>query len=233
MTCRKSVFLFLFCFFLFFSSLQAACRDSVRLVTGGIKVEANASGYIMPDVSKEIAEVSPGPGATLGGFVFFDFHKHFGLQMELLYHLRTARMFQYTSSSEAHAGDFLYAGCEVPFYLIVHWALRDCSRFYLAVGPTVEFGYYAQVKSGENRFDLYKKDDETQLSAMQDVNMGFGLSVGYEFAFGLQLNLACKVSCYNILDEHRSEVSAYPYSLSAGVAYRFGLDKGKGGRDAR
>ena len=38
---------------------------------------------------------------------------------------------------------------------------------------------------------------------------------------------------YNILDANRSEVEAYPYALSAGLAYRFGAMRGKGGRNGQ
>ncbi|MDE5543974.1 MAG: hypothetical protein K2I83_01000, partial [Bacteroidales bacterium] len=80
---------------------------------------------------------------------------------------------------------------------------------------------------------LYKKDDDTELSAMQNNSMGWVVMAGYEFPFGLQLNIAYKGAFYNVLDANRTEVGAYPYTLSIGAAYRFGLTapKRKGGGD--
>ncbi len=220
---------------LFFPScLQAGCsRDSVRLVTGGVKAEVNASGYFLPGVSREVVDIHPGSGASAGGFIFFDFHRHFGLQMEWLFHLRTSEMNRDIHSGDVSHGHFLYAGMEVPFYFVVHWDMPDCSRLYLCAGPTVDFGYFAKVRENGQWIDLYEKNDETELSAMQDVSMGLGIVFGYEFDFGLQINISAKTTGYNVLDEHRTEVGAYPYSVSAGLAYRFGVVKGGRGRHGR
>ena len=204
---------------------RAECsRDSVQLVTGGLKAEANMSGYVFPDLSSDVVHADPGFGGTFGGFVFFDFHRHFGLQMEWLYHVRMAHVHQ-----PGHKGLLFYAGFEVPLYWSVQWTFNRCDRVFLLFGPTVEYGYKAQIFEDGESIDLYKKDDETQLSAMKDVSMGWSFVFGYEFRFGLQVQLSCKMGFYNILDANRSEVEAYPYSLSAGLAYRFGAMRGRGG----
>lgn len=216
-------------FLLFPQEGKAGCsHDSVRLVTGGLKGEANLSGYFFPALSRDMVHVDPGFGGTFGGFVFFDFHRHFGLQMEWLYHVRMAYVHQ-----QDHKGQLFYAGFEVPLYWSVQWVLDRCDRIFLLFGPTVEYGYKAQIFEKNDVIDLYRKDDETQLSAMKDVSMGWSLAFGYEFRFGLQVQVSCKVGFYNILDANRSEVEAYPYALSAGLAYRFGAMRGKGGRNGR
>lgn len=222
-----------FCGFILCFSAQAGGRgyDSVRLVTGGIKAETNVSGLFFPGVSPEVVDVEAGAGATVGGFIFFDFHPRFGLQMELLYHVRTAKAM--VSGPEGQGGSIFYAGCEVPFYFAVQWRLAHCGRLFLHFGPTVEFGYVARIWENGRAIDLYAKDEETELSAMKDLSMGWALAFGYEFRFGLQLHAVSRLGFYNLLDAGRSHISAYPYAFSVGVSYRFGALAGKGGRHGR
>ncbi|MCM1170344.1 MAG: PorT family protein [Bacteroides sp.] len=203
------------------SSIQcatAACpADSGRVVSGGIKAEANSFAYKMT-VPPEVAKTIPGTGFSVGGFVFFNLHRHIALQIDVFYHFKTASVEQ-----QGNKGHLTYLGMEIPFYVMAQWKFGNCSRLYVGTGPNVEFGYHAVIKSHGEKFDLYKKDEETELSAMQNTSMGWALMAGYEFAFGLQLNVAFKGGFYNVLDANRTEVGCYPITLSAGVAYRFGL----------
>lgn len=192
--------------------------DSIKVITGGIKLEANASAYIITNVPSTVAKTTPGMGASIGGFVFFDIHRHVALQIEVLYHFRQNSVLQ-----QGNQGTLLYLGVEVPFYVMGQWCFGNGSRLFVGTGPNADFGYYAVIKSKNEKFDLYQKDNETELSAMQNTSMGWAVMIGYEFCFGLQLNLAYKGGFYNVLDDHRTHIGSYPYSLSAGVAYRFGL----------
>ena len=222
-------------FIIFFIALCGAGRafascppDSGRVVSGGIKVEANAFAYLMTGVSPQVAKTTPGAGVSIGGFVFFNIHKHFALQIDVLYHFKQA----YTEQHGIKA-NLRYLSVEIPFYVMGQWRFKDCSRLFVGTGPDVDFGYYAVLESNGEKFDLYKKDDDTELSAMQNNSMGWVVMAGYEFPFGLQLNIAYKGAFYNVLDANRTEVGAYPYTLSIGAAYRFGLTapKRKGGGD--
>ena len=212
-----------------FGRAFASCpSDSgqVVTVTGGLKVEANDFAYILKGVPSSAAKTTPGVGCSVGGFVFFDIHKSLALQIDLFYHFRQTKVEQ-----QGNTGDLYSLSVELPFYVMGQWRFKDCSRLYLGTGPTVEFGYYAVIKGQGGTFDLYQKDDETELSAMQNTSMGWAILLGYEFAFGLQLNVTYKGGFYNVLDANRTEVGAYPCALSLGVGYRFGLTapKNKGG----
>ena len=51
---------------LFAPDTRAECsRDSVQLVTGGLKAEANMSGYVFPDLSSDVVHADPGFGGSL------------------------------------------------------------------------------------------------------------------------------------------------------------------------
>lgn len=213
-----------------FSSLQAACpRDSSAWVSGGIKIEANAFEYFMPDISTSRADVKMGPGASIAGFVYLDLHRYFGIQMEYVVNLKTARLF-----STPYKGDLLYVGSEIPFYFVFQYGMKNCHRFYFGAGPSVAFGYYAGITTPDGRYDLYDKDGPDELSALRTCSMGFAAMMGYEFAFGLQLNVSYHLGFYNVLDARRTEVEAFPHTVSAGIGYRFGIHKHrKGGKDVR
>ncbi len=219
-TRRGSVlFLTLFLMILGIRPVAAVCpADSGRVVSGGIKVEVNDFSYLLTGVSPEVARTVPGIGSSIGGFVYFNLHKNIALQLDVLYHFKTALV-----ERQGGKGHLTYLGIEVPFYVMGQWRFGNCSRLYVGTGPNVEFGYHAVICSNGEKFDLYKKDDDTELSAMQNTSMGWVVTVGYEFAFGLQFNITYTGGFYNVLDANRTEVGCYPMTFRAGVAYRFGL----------
>ncbi|MDE7338449.1 MAG: class I tRNA ligase family protein, partial [Bacteroidales bacterium] len=156
----------------------ASCPpDSGRVVTGGIKAEANAFAYLMTGVSPQVAKTTPGAGVSIGGFVFFDIHKHLALQIDIFYHFKQAHTEQHGIKANLR-----YLSVELPFYVVGQWRFKDCSRLFVGTGPDVDFGYYAVLESKGEKFDLYKKDDDTELSAMQNNSMGWAIMAGYEFA---------------------------------------------------
>ena len=95
-------------------------------------------------------------------------------------------------------------------------------RIHLGVGPYTEFGLSAKFKKGGTRNDLYERASQEDLPAIKDSNTGFGVMAGYEFAFGLQVNISYKVSVSNLLDANSGTARFHPQAFSLGVAYRFG-----------
>lgn len=187
-------------------------------LTGGFKTEANFSNFIMSGTSGASGTTSRnGIGATLGGFLNLNVTKHFAVQGELLYHYKSSDL---TRNGEKN--EFQYWGMEIPMYAVYQWKFKNRARVYAGLGPYTEFGFSAKVKKAGRWIDLYQKNEATDMSVMFDTNSGFGLMGGYEFAFGLQLNVGYKVSITNVLDTNSASFSMFPQTVSLGIGYRFG-----------
>ena len=57
---------------------------------------------------------------------------------------------------------------------------------------------------------------------MKDSDTGFAFKLGYEFASGLQLNAAYKMSMTDVADANNGVAELRPLSFSFGIAYRWG-----------
>lgn len=194
-------------------------RDSVKVVTGGMHIDLNYSGYATRHLSSLDGHLSMGPGASLGGFIFFDIHPYFAMQFDWILHLKTSRL-QIPESP----GTMVFAGSEFPLTLLAQWKFPSSHRIYFGLGPSVFFGYYASLWSKDgSHYDLYQKNNPQQEVTLNYISMGFGLTLGFEFNFGLQVNASYKMGCYNMTDANRTPVRAYPHTVMIGVGYRFGL----------
>ena len=198
----------------FVMSAQDKPQKTVK-TTGGVKIETNFSNFLVSGVSGAKSTIKT--GTTLGGFLRWDATKCFFIQGELLFHYKTSDfVFNHVKS------EFRYAGVEIPIYAVWNWRFKEDELFYVGIGPHSEFGFAAQMKRNGEKINLYEKDDETELSAMKDFNSGFGIIIGYEFAYGIQISACYKISITNVLDANSSEATVLPQAISLGVAYRFG-----------
>jgi opacity protein-like surface antigen len=184
------------------------------LLTGGLKLEANLSNFILSGTS---VTAKKNLGVTFGGFLNLDISKHFALQGELIYHYKSSDL-----SRDDEKNKFQYLGMEIPMYAVYQWKFKNRARLYAGLGPYTEFGFSARVKKDGKWIDLYKKNEATDMSIMFDTNSGFGLMAGYEFASGLQMNIGYKVSITNVLDANSASFSMFPQTISLGIGYRFG-----------
>lgn len=203
-------------------------RDSVKIVTGGLHLDFNYSGFATRHLSPESGKLRMGPGASLGGFVFFDIHRYFAMQFDWILHLKTSQL-----QVPGSGGTLVFAGSEFPLTMMTQWQFPSQDRIYLGLGPSVFFGYYASLWGQDgSHYDLYRKDNPQQEVTLHYVSMGFGITIGYEFRFGLQVNASYKLGFYNLADPNRTSIRVYPHTWMVGVGYRFGLagskEKGNG-----
>ncbi|MDR2955244.1 MAG: PorT family protein [Prevotella sp.] len=183
-------------------------------VTWGVKAEVNISGFFVSGMSEISSKMRT--GGTGGGFINVELTKLFALQGEILWHYKSSDFIR-----QGNKGDFQYWGTEIPMYAMFRWNLKNDRRVYIGIGPYGEFGYSAKLKRAGKTIDLYEKDKATELSAMEDFNSGFGVTAGYEFANGLQINVGYKVSITNVLDANSSSIKMHPETVSIGLGYRF------------
>ncbi|MDR2036343.1 MAG: PorT family protein [Bacteroidales bacterium] len=183
--------------------------------TWGLKAEMNLSGFIVSGTSVVTSDMKL--GGSGGGFVNFEFTNHWALRGELLFHYRASGM-----EIQWMTNEFQYWGVQIPMYAVYQWNFNRGGRVYAGLGPYAEFGFSARLKREGEKMDLYEKDGATEISAMKDSDIGFGMMVGYEFANGIQINASYKIGVANILDANSSIFKMMPHAASLGLGYRFG-----------
>lgn len=184
-------------------------------VSGGLIVESNYSNFLHSGISGGKSVMKP--GVTAGGFLNLGILKHFSIQPELLIHYKESDFDRNNQKSI-----YQYWGIEVPIYAMYHWVLKKDHHLHVGIGPYTEFGLSAILKKDGKNTDLYEKNTENEMSAMRDSNSGFGILTGYDFPFGLQINISYKISVSNLLDAHRGSSILRPQTFSLGLAYCFG-----------
>lgn len=198
----------LFSIGLSYAKAQQSHSSQVK-TTWGLKAEANISNFYLSGIPDAKSKMNAGFAA--GGFLNFDFTKHFALQGALLFNNKTSDF-----ELNGQSGKYSYWGVEIPIYAVVKWDLPNQGRIYAGAGPYTEFGFSANLKNQDGKRDLYDH------AAMKDNNTGFGLMLGYEFPTGIQINAGYKVSVTNIIDANSSKATLLPSTLTLGVGYRFG-----------
>ena len=180
-------------------------------IRGGIKADANVSNFILSDMDN--TESKLGFGASLGGFVKFEFSEHFALQPELLFHFKSS-----TTEVVGIENDYRFWGAEVPVYVLGQWGMGN-GKFYAGVGPYFGLGFSAKYDNVD--LDLYKKNDITDESILQRCDFGFGAMLGYEFGNRIQINAGYKIGIIDALDAGKDDASMLPQAISLGIGYRF------------
>ena len=183
--------------------------------TGGAILENNLSGFFHSGVKNGSSILKT--GFSTGGFLNLSVTRSFSIQGEMLFHHKNSK-FEWDNQK----GDFSYWGLEIPIYAMYHYTFSKSNRLQIGIGPYTEFGFAAKFKHEGTKTDLYQKDKNSELPALQDSNTGFGIKAGYEFVSGFQINTGYKISISNLLDANSSRIKMYPYAISIGVAYRFG-----------
>jgi len=216
---KKNLSILIFIFIVGFAktNAQESKKHQINIkTTWGIKAEANVSNFFISGTS--VIDSKMKLGFTAGAFLNLEFTGHFALQGELIYHYKSSKF-----DREDIKGKYQYWGMEIPVYAIYQWKLRKGNRFYMGIGPYAEFGFSAELKRGSEKIDLYKKGQisGSEISAMKDSNVGFGIIIGYEFANGIQLNSSYKIGMTDILDANSNSVSLQPNTISLGIGYRF------------
>lgn len=194
---------------------QDAPREQRLSVTGGPLLETPFSGFYHSGVDGGQSRMRA--GCTVGGFLDLGITPAFSVQGELLVHYKHS-LFEWGG----RPGDYRYWGMEIPLYVCWHRPQRRGGLWNLGAGPYTEFGLDATFRHGGRKADLYEKDQASGLPILRDSNTGLALRVGYEFACGLQVNFAYKVSLTNLLDANSNTVEMHPHTLSMGLGYRFG-----------
>lgn len=157
------------------------------------------------------------PGFTIGGLMNLWFKEWIGIRPELNLNFK-----QTVLGWEDNSGKMQSFGIEVPIYVMGRLDVFRSHHILFGIGPYTEFSCYARWMIGDRNVDLLEIH-ESGTPMIQDTQSGFGAILGYEFGNGLNINIAYRLCCFNILQPNTSQgVSLYPQSISLGLAYKFG-----------
>ncbi len=186
-----------------FSSVSVF-QANAQIISGGIKAEANGSGFFISDIPGTKSNL--GTGGTFGAFAKLDLAKHFALQAELLFNYQESKL-----TIAGSKNDFRYLGLEIPVYAMGQWYTASGNRFYVGIGPYA--GYGLQAKFTDAGTDLYGND------TLQPWDFGGKAIAGFEFANGIQINAGYRVGLYNSSKQGAGKM--LPQVMSLGIGYRF------------
>ena len=204
-----------------------------KLVTGGLIIGGNMSDFLITRDHHTMASHRRF-GAELGGFIDFTLTKHFAIQPQVIF---TAHQ-NYFAATDTTNGLWSF-GMEVPVYflgrfgnmqqgyvqfgggLFTHFTFADNKGKYKSADnvPLPANGDTQSEKDGYNYSELY---------SLHNNHFGICAMVGYEFSFGMQINVQYKISLSDIAGFYSSNKGKeianaliYPHSLSLCLGYRF------------
>ena len=204
-----------------------------KLVTGGLIIGGNMSDFLITRDHHTMASHRRF-GAELGGFIDFTLTKHFAIQPQIIF---TAHQ-NYFAATDTTNGLWSF-GMEVPVYflgrfgnmqqgyvqfgggLFTHFTFADNKGKYKSADnvPLPANGDTQSEKDGYNYSELY---------SLHNNHFGICAMVGYEFSFGMQINVQYKISLSDIAGFYSSNKGKeianaliYPHSLSLCLGYRF------------
>ena len=180
-------------------------------ISFGVKEDANMSNFNLSDMPGVKSDF--GFGATIGGFTKIDISRHFALQPELLLNWQNS-----TLKFDGKENDYQYWGLEIPVYAVGQVKLTNGGRAYIGIGPYARLGLSAKNTTIDE--DLYKKNGSTK-AFMQRGDVGAGAMIGYEFAFGMQINASYKYGFLNVLDADSDNSTMNNQMISFGIGYTF------------
>ena len=183
---------------------------SAQNVSGGIKVEANTSNFILTDM--DYAKSKLGIGVTVGGIGIIEFNDNLAFRSEVLLHLKNSVVENETTGGEM---DFQYFGVEIPLYAVGQFSMGNGKAF-VGLGPYVGVGIDASYKaSGMDDINLYDR------SVLQRWDVGAGLLLGYELSNKLQINAGYKIGFIDALDTGKDTGTMLNQTISLGLAFSF------------
>lgn len=197
-------------------------------VTGGIIAEGNFSNFIISHRGATPMGSYMRAGFDLGGFLDFSIIKNLGIQGQLL---MTFENNQYAIGTKNN--NLWSYGIEVPIYLMARFGNMHKGYLQFGAGPYTHFTYannrgtYTENYSVEpSEIDKLRAELESTYSdiMLHNTHFGLGVTVGYEFPIGIQLNASYKVSLSDIASfrqKYAEGSNIYPQRISFGIAYRW------------
>lgn len=199
-----------------------------KLVTGGLFIGGNMSDFLITRDHHTMASHRRF-GAELGGFIDFTLTKHFAIQPQTIF---TAHQ-NYFAATDTTNGLWSF-GMEVPVYFLGRFGNLQQGYVQFGGGIFTHFTFASNTgkyKSADsNPAPQVEQDGHNynELYSLHNNHFGICAMVGYEFTFGMQINVQYKISLSDIAGFYSSnkgkeiaDALIYPHSLSLCLGYRF------------
>lgn len=198
---------------------ETAQEERMPIVNGGLKLQANASNFLLNLPSNPNLRTTMNAGAELGGFVDFNIAKHFLIQLNLM------MVAEHCDVHNTHAQDkMLTLGLEVPVYFLGRYGNKHAGYVYFGGGPFTEFNLW-NINQAHPAKSMFQHTNE--LVDMTDAVHEFGNNysgglaayVGYELPCRLQFNASYMFGISSNMLQKDSY--AHTQKVTFGLAYRF------------
>ncbi len=186
--------------------LASAGVASAQKNTFGVKAGANMSSFLLYDME---GKTSMKAGLEMGGFWKHDFGKYFALQSELAITLQNSDY-----ELGALKQDYKFWSLEVPVYALGQLVTDEGHRAYIGMGPSFSLDFGGKEKTSGNA--LFEED-----SMMQRFDVGASVLIGYEFPFGMQINMSYRYGFFNAVANPVGDARMIRHSATLGIGYRF------------
>lgn len=202
-----------------------------KLVTGGLFIGGNMSDFLITRAQYGTMASHRRIGIELGGFIDFTLSKHFAIQPQVLL---TAHQ-NYFAATDTTNGLWSF-GMEIPVYFLGRFGNMRQGYVQFGGGIFTHFTFASNVAGKYRSVDNNPAPPQVEsdghnynsLYSLHNNHFGICVMVGYEFTFGMQINVQYKISLSDIAgfyNEHKGTEIAnaliYPQSLSLCVGYRF------------
>lgn len=204
-----------------------------KLVTGGLFIGGNMSDFLITRAHRTMASHRRF-GAELGGFIDFTLTKHFAIQPQVIFTAHQ-NFFSAKEDTVRYANDRLWSfGMEIPVYFLGRFGNLQQGYVQFGGGIFTHFTFASNkgnYKSSDTAPTTQTEQDGhnySELYSLHNNHFGICAMVGYEFTFGMQINIQYKISLSDIAGFYSSNKGKeianaliYPHSLSLCVGYRF------------
>ena len=216
-----------------------------KKVTCGILAGANLNNFLITR-SHQTMHSHMRIGAELGGFVDFRITPHFSIQPQVFFtaqqnHFSVSDTLNIAASDTTnHLWSF---GMDIPIYFLgrfgnmkqgyvqfgggifTHFTFASNTGKYKSVDNPLPAASKAPAKAAKAEIPRY---DYSRLYTLHNNHFGLCLMVGYEFAFGMQINLHYKISLSDIAGFYSemkgqdiADALIMPQTFSLTVGYRW------------
>ncbi len=186
--------------------LVSVAVASAQKNTFGVKAGVNMSSNLLYNMD---GKSSMKTGFEVGGFWKHDFGQYFALQPEVAISLQNSKY-----ELGALKQDYRNWSFDIPVYALGQLTTDNGHRAYIGVGPNFSVGFGGKEKISGAK--LYKDE-----SLMSRFDLGAAVLVGYEFEFGMQINLSYKYGFFNALKNPVSDARMTRNCATLGIGYRF------------
>lgn len=215
--------------------LRAQDADSLKIkpVTLGVLVQANFAGEDMY-IAESGLSAYPGFGVEIGGFMDYHLTKRLSFEVQAILGLQNG---SYVSTDKdlgflfwhkrpiSYLADMRLWGLDLPIFVLYSLPCRE-GAFRLGAGVFTHITFDAWCPGDTDFITPYNrvvsiKESGKPRYALNDSHAGVGCQFGYEFPFGLQINLSAKFSVIDIINYESEKSYARPYKLSLGLGWHF------------